>query len=158
MCRNAVGPICWLSLMAFWLRNDRLSVVSSCKCSICSCTGIVFLRCETFKYGQCCPAMKLICWYSRRVVSWSETLKFVKCSPEIGLIWWCSGIAFSYTKLHETTRNVQCSLERPRFAYTRESCFEAWKCSHMSCSALLCGRFADSEKSCWQASKRSNMG
>ena len=29
------------------------------------------------------------------------------------------------------------------FAGTQESCFEAWKRSHMCCAALLCGRFAD---------------
>ena len=30
--------------------------------------------------------------------------------------------------------------------------------SHMSCSPLLYGRFADSQESRFQASKRSNMG
>ena len=44
-----------------------------------------------------------------------------------------------------------------RFADTQESCYEAWKRSHMGCSALLSGRFADSKKSRFQASKRSNM-
>ncbi len=28
----------------------------------------------------------------------------------------------------------------------------------MGCSALLCGQFDDSQESCFQASKRSNMG
>ncbi len=46
-----------------------------------------------------------------------------------------------------------------RFANnTQETCFEAWKRSHIGCSAMLCGRFADSQKSRFQASKRSNMG
>ncbi len=42
-----------------------------------------------------------------------------------------------------------------RFADTLESCFESWKRSHMACSALLFGRFADSQES--RFSKRSNM-
>ena len=29
--------------------------------SICSCWGIAFSRCETSIYGQCSPAIKLIC-------------------------------------------------------------------------------------------------
>ena len=33
----------------------------------------------------------------------------------------------------------------------------AWKHSHMGCSALLCGRFDDSQESRFQASKRSNV-
>ncbi len=45
-----------------------------------------------------------------------------------------------------------------RIVDTRETCFEAWKSSHMGCFALVCGRFADSRKSCFQASKLSNMG
>ena len=45
-----------------------------------------------------------------------------------------------------------------RFADTQESCFEAWKRSHIGCSTLLCGRFDDSQESPFQASKRSNMG
>ena len=35
--------------------------------------------------------------------------------------------------------------------------FEAWKRSHIGCSALLCGRFDDSQESRFQASKRSNI-
>ena len=42
-----------------------------------------------------------------------------------------------------------------RFAVTEESCFEAWIRSHMGCPALLCGRFAESQGSLFQASKRS---
>ena len=45
-----------------------------------------------------------------------------------------------------------------RTADTQESCFEAWKRSHMGCFALLCGRFYDSQESRYQASKRSNIG
>ena len=45
-----------------------------------------------------------------------------------------------------------------RFGDSQESCFEAWKRSHMDCSAFLCGRFADSQESRFQVSKRSNMG
>ena len=45
-----------------------------------------------------------------------------------------------------------------RFAYTQESCSEAWKRSHMCCSAQLCVRLADFQESRFQASKRSNMG
>ena len=48
-------------------------------------------------------------------------------------------------------------MKRLRFADTQESCFEASKRSHMGCSALLCGRLADSQESRFQASKRSNM-
>ena len=43
------------------------------------------------------------------------------------------------------------------FSGTLESCFKAWKRSHMCCSALLCGRFDDSQESRFEASKRSNM-
>ena len=32
-----------------------------------------------------------------------------------------------------------------RFADTQYSCFDAWYRLHMCCSALLCGRFADSQ-------------
>ncbi len=49
-------------------------------------------------------------------------------------------------------------MKELRFAYTQESCFEAWKLSHMGCSCLLCGRFVDSEESGFRPSKRSNMG
>ena len=45
-----------------------------------------------------------------------------------------------------------------RFADTQDSCFEAWKRSHMGYYALLCGRFAESQESRFQALKRSNMG
>ena len=44
-----------------------------------------------------------------------------------------------------------------RFADTQESCFEAWKRSHMGCCALLCCRFDDFQETRVQASKRSNM-
>ena len=40
----------------------------------------------------------------------------------------------------------------------QESCIDAWKRSYMGCSSLLCGRFADSQESRFQASKRSNIG
>ena len=40
----------------------------------------------------------------------------------------------------------------------QKSCIDAWKRSYMGCSSLLCGRFADSQESRLQASKRSNMG
>ncbi len=43
------------------------------------------------------------------------------------------------------------------FADTQESSFEAWKRSHMGCSNLLCGRYADSQKSRFQTSKLSNI-
>ncbi len=49
-------------------------------------------------------------------------------------------------------------MKRLWFPYTQESCFDAWKRSHMGCSSLLCDRFADSQESRFQASKRSNMG
>ena len=49
-------------------------------------------------------------------------------------------------------------IKELRFANSQESCFEAWKRSHMGCSAPLCGRFYDSQESRFQASKRSNMG
>ena len=41
-----------------------------------------------------------------------------------------------------------------RFAHTQESCFEAWKRSHMGCAALLCRRFADAQESCIHAANR----
>ena len=44
------------------------------------------------------------------------------------------------------------------FPYTQESCFDAWKLSHMCCSSLLCDRFADFQESRFQALKRTNMG
>ena len=44
-----------------------------------------------------------------------------------------------------------------RYADTQELCFDSWKCSHMSCTVLLCGRFADPLESRFQVSKRSNM-
>ncbi len=44
-----------------------------------------------------------------------------------------------------------------RFADTQELCFKAWKHSYIACSALLCGQFSDSQKSRFQASKRTNM-
>ncbi len=34
-----------------------------------------------------------------------------------------------------------------RFADTQESCFEALKRSNMRCAALLCGRFVDAQES-----------
>ena len=49
-------------------------------------------------------------------------------------------------------------IKELRFANSQESCFEAWKRSHMGCSALLCCRFDDSQESRFQASKRSNIG
>ncbi len=53
-----------------------------------------------------------------------------------------------------------CSTVMKGFGFpnTLESCFEAWKRSYMSCSALLCVRFEDSQESRLQATKRSNMG
>ena len=45
-----------------------------------------------------------------------------------------------------------------RFADSQELCFEAWKRSYNACSAHLCGQFSDSQKSRFQASKRTNMG
>ena len=45
-----------------------------------------------------------------------------------------------------------------RFADTQESCFEVWKCSHMRCAALLCGRFADAQESRIQPANRTKMG
>ncbi len=33
-----------------------------------------------------------------------------------------------------------------RFADTQKSCFEAWKHSHMGCAALLCGRFDNAQE------------
>ena len=45
-----------------------------------------------------------------------------------------------------------------RFADTTESCFEAWKRSHMGRAAHLCGRFADAQESRIQAANRSKMG
>ena len=44
-----------------------------------------------------------------------------------------------------------------RFAYTQETCFEAWKRSHMGCAAL-CGRFADVQELRFKPEKRSDMG
>ena len=44
-----------------------------------------------------------------------------------------------------------------RFGNTQESCFEAWKRSNMDCAALLCVRFAVAQNSCIQAEKRSKM-
>ena len=49
-------------------------------------------------------------------------------------------------------------LKDLQFPNIQEACFEAWKRSHMGCSALLCGRFADSQELRFQASKRSNIG
>ena len=43
------------------------------------------------------------------------------------------------------------------FPYNHETSFYAWQRSHMGCSSLLYGRFADSQESRFQASKRSNM-
>ena len=38
-------------------------------------------------------------------------------------------------------------MKELRHADTQESCFEAWKRSHMGRSALIFGRFADSKES-----------
>ena len=84
-----------------------------------------------------------------------ETLKYVQCSPAMRLICRCSGIEFSAAKRIEMSSAVMKLL---RFADTQESCFEAWNRSHIGCSALLFGRFADFEELRFQASKRSNMG
>ena len=56
-------------------------------------------------------------------------------------------------------RSEMCSavMKGLWFPYTQESCFDAWKSSHTGCSSLLCGRFADSQESRFQASKRSSM-
>ena len=53
---------------------------------------------------------------------------------------------------------MQCIHEMSILSGTRETCFEAWKRSHMGCSTVLCGRFADSQESRFQALKCSNMG
>ncbi len=53
---------------------------------------------------------------------------------------------------------MQCIHGKSIFADTRETCFEAWERSHMGYSALLYGRFAESQESRVQASKHSNMG
>ncbi len=45
-----------------------------------------------------------------------------------------------------------------RFGDTQESCFEAWKRSNMICAAQLCGRFAGAQQSRIQAANRSKMG
>ena len=44
-----------------------------------------------------------------------------------------------------------------RFADTQESCFEAWKSSEMGCADLLCGRFAFAQESRIQAANHSKM-
>ena len=49
-------------------------------------------------------------------------------------------------------------LKGLRFADTQESCFEAWKSSHLACSAHLCGRFVDSQKSHFQTLGRPYLG
>ena len=38
-------------------------------------------------------------------------------------------------------------MKRLRFTDTQESCFEAWKRSHMGCAALICGPFYDAQES-----------
>ncbi len=48
-------------------------------------------------------------------------------------------------------------IKGPPFGDTKEWFFEAWKLSHMGCSALLCCRFVDSQESRFQASKRPNI-
>ena len=57
-------------------------------------------------------------------------------------------------------RSEMCSavMKGLWYPYTQESCFDAWKRSHIGCSSFLCGRFADSEESRFQASKSSNIG
>ena len=50
-------------------------------------------------------------------------------------------------------RNDQKCAVQSRFADTQESCFEVCKRSYMGCSALLCGRYEDSQESRFQASK-----
>ncbi len=44
-----------------------------------------------------------------------------------------------------------------RFGETQESCFEAWKLSHMGGVALLCGRFADVQESRIEAANCSKI-
>ena len=44
-----------------------------------------------------------------------------------------------------------------RFANTQESCFETSKRSHMCCAALLCGRFGDIQELRFKPEKRSDM-
>ena len=45
-----------------------------------------------------------------------------------------------------------------RFGNTQQSCFENCKSSYIVCSALQCGQFVGSQRSLFQASKRTNMG
>ena len=44
----------------FKLQNVQIKAVPA-RVSISSCSGIGFSRCETLKYMQCCPAMRLFC-------------------------------------------------------------------------------------------------
>ena len=53
---------------------------------MCWCSGIAFSWCEKMKYGQCCPAMRLICWYSGIAFSICERFRNVQCRPASGLI------------------------------------------------------------------------
>ncbi len=48
-------------------------------------------------------------------------------------------------------------IKGPPFGDTKEWFFEAWKRSHMGCSALLCCRFVDFQESRFQDSKRQNI-
>ena len=45
-----------------------------------------------------------------------------------------------------------------RFAYSQESRFQASKRSNVGCAELLCGRFAYAQESSIQAANRSKMG
>ena len=50
-------------------------------------------------------------------------------------------------RFHAAKRSEMCSVFMKRLGTddTQDSCFEDWKRSHMGCSALLCGGFADSQ-------------
>ena len=124
------------------LRNFQIRAVPSCKRVELFMLRKRVFRAQTLKYWQCSPAMRLICWCSGSVFSGFQTFRNVQCLPARGLICWFSGNAYSVC---ETSRNGLCLMKALRFSDTQESCFEAWKSSHMVCSALLCGRLADSQ-------------
>ncbi len=115
---------------------------------------MAFSGCKTFRLEQYHPAKVSISRYSLLAVSWYETLKYGQCCPAMN--WNCCA---QESRFQATKRSVICStvIKGPRFGGPHKQCFEAWKCSHIDCSALLFGGFANSQESRFQDSKRSNM-
>ncbi len=115
--------------------------------SICWCSGIAFSGCETFKYEQCYPATRSICWSSGIAFSVWETFKYVLCSPVIWLIWWFLEIAFSGC---ETVRYFHRYSWRGLFCWCSGNPFSSCKYSITGIAVLQEGRLATSQMSCFR--------